>query len=506
MNTCVIIGGGLGGLVTGALLAKEGYQVTVLEKNAIIGGGLQTFKRNGVSFPTGMHIFGGFQEGGRLRKLFEYLGIMDKLSLQPMDDDGFDVVSVLSDGAVYRLPKGKERFVTYLSERFPDEKASLEAYYDKLFELSKEEPLFYLQETPSFSLPSFSEDFIKPYDALMDQYISNPKLKGLLTYLNPLFDGETETTPAFLQALLSVLHLGGTFQFVGGSQQMAQALTEVIENAGGQVLANDGVVKIDVEDGHVTQVVTKKGKVYRADTYISAVHTDVLLRIISPNAFSTAFKQRVMSIPETFSSFKVYVKFKEKSFRYVNHARYCLNDYDSMTKLRKVQPEEWPNGLMYITPPEADQDEYAQSMVIICSMSYEWVRQWENTTTGHRGVDYEQWKQAMTDKVLDFMEKFHPDFRQSIDKVYASSPLTIRDYYGNKEGSNYGFKKESNDILRSQMSVFTKVKNLFLTGQNVNIHGLCGVSLTAIETAEALVGHNVIVHKINEANVGRDKE
>ena len=60
--------------------------------------------------------------------------------------------------------------------------------------------------------------------------------------------------------------------------------------------------------------------------------------------------------------------------------------------------------------------------------------------------------------------------------------------------------------MLSQMSVATKVKNLFLTGQNVNIHGLCGVSLTAIETAEALVGHNTIVHKINEAFVRIDKD
>ena len=114
MKTCVIIGGGIGGLVTGALLAKEGYKVTVLEKNAIIGGGLQTFKRHGVSFPTGMHIFGGFQEGGNLRKLFEYLGVMDKISLQPMDENASDVVTVLSEGKTYQLPQGKEQYMAYL--------------------------------------------------------------------------------------------------------------------------------------------------------------------------------------------------------------------------------------------------------------------------------------------------------------------------------------------------------------------------------------------------------
>ena len=103
----------------------------------------------------------------------------------------------------------------------------------------------------------------------------------------------------------------------------------------------------------------------------------------------------------------------------------------------------------------------------------------------------------MTDKVLGRMKQLYPDFCDKIDFAFAASPLTIRDFYGNKEGSNYGFQKDSRNLILSQMSVTTKVKNLFLTGQNVNIHGLCGVSLTAIETAEALVGRNAIVGKIN---------
>ena len=55
----IIIGGGFGGLVTGALLAKEGVSVTVFEKNIIPGGGLQCFQRRGYNFETGMHILGG---------------------------------------------------------------------------------------------------------------------------------------------------------------------------------------------------------------------------------------------------------------------------------------------------------------------------------------------------------------------------------------------------------------------------------------------------------------
>ena len=155
---------------------------------------------------------------------------------------------------------------------------------------------------------------------------------------------------------------------------------------------------------------------------------------------------------------------------------------------------------MYYTPAIENQGEFAETMIIIGEMSFEWVKFWEDTKVGRRGEAYDQWKQKMTEKTLGFMEKLYPDFRDRIDFIMASSPLTIRDYYGNKDGSNYGFQKDSHNIMLSQMSVFTKVRNLFLTGQNVNIHGLCGVALTAIQTAEAFVGLNTIVRKINKSN------
>ena len=494
-KSVVVIGGGLGGLVSGALLAKEGYKVTVLEKNAIIGGGLQTFKRKGVSFPTGMHVFGGFGEDGQLRKLFTYLGIMDRLSLRAMDEEGYDVVKVLEDGASYSLPKGKEHFINYLGEVFPSEKANIRAYVDKLFALSEEEDLFYLREQKPQVFMSVSEDAILPYDELMDRYITDPKLKGVLSYLNPLMGGKPGTTPAFMSALLGVLHIGGTYQFVGSSQQMAELLEEVIETAGGQVLANEEVVRIEVEGREVCRVITKQGNAYHDDSYISDVHPDVLLRLVDDKAFPTSFRSRIQSIPETRSCFKVYVKFKEGAFPYVNHTNYCLSDYDTKYD---ISQSEWPNSVMYYTPAVEGQGSYAETMVIIGEMDYEWVKPWEATQVGHRGASYEQWKRQMTEQVRDFMEKIYPDIREKTEFVMASSPLTIRDYYGNKEGSNYGFLRDSHNIMLSQLSVFTKVRNLYLTGQNVNIHGMCGVALTAIQTVEALVGTNTVVRKINK--------
>ena len=67
-----------------------------------------------------------------------------------------------------------------------------------------------------------------------------------------------------------------------------------------------------------------------------------------------------------------------------------------------------------------------------------------------------------------------------------------------KDGSICGFAKNCQNIVLSQVPVVTKVRNLLLTGQNVNLHGFCGVPLTAITTCEAILGRNYIVNKINE--------
>lgn len=496
-KTVLVIGGGLGGLITGALLAKENYKITVLEKNSTIGGGLQSFERQGFSFPTGMHVFGGFQENGTLRKLFEYIGIMDKLSIRQMNEEANDVLIVGSDHSEYRLPKGQKNFVEYLSSKFPKEKEHLKAYMDKIWEVAQEEHLFFLREGENNPY-EHSEEFLMPFNLLIDRYIQNPKLKALLHYTAPMFNGIDGQTPTCLQALTVLSRLEGSFQFVGGSQQMADLLAEVIVQHGGRVLTKEEVVSIKVTDHNISEMITKNGNSYRADTYISDLHPDRLLSIIDKKAFTKAFVDRLHQVKETQSCFKVYVIFKEHTFPYLNHETFFVHNYDDFLHLECNDPERWPQGFFFVTPPCENQGKYAHTMVINCLMDYAWVKPWENTTVGHRGEDYEKWKATQTEKVIALMETIYPQFRSCIKSVFASSPLTIRDYYGNKEGSMYGFHRDSNNMLQSQLSVFTKVKNLLLTGQNITFHGMYGVSMTAIETVEAIVGQNIIVKKINE--------
>ena len=128
----VIIGSGLGGLVSANILARNGYSVCVLEKNKQYGGNLQTFVRDKNIFDTGVHYIGGLEEGQNLYQYFKYLGIMDDLNIQKLDEDKFDVITFDDDEKEYCHAQGYDNFANSLINQFPEEERSIQAYCQKL--------------------------------------------------------------------------------------------------------------------------------------------------------------------------------------------------------------------------------------------------------------------------------------------------------------------------------------------------------------------------------------
>lgn len=490
----------MGGLFTGAFLAKEGYRITVLEKNRTVGGGLQCFRRHGELFETGMHILGGFQEGGNLNKICKYLGILSKLAIRPTDEQTIDSITYQTEGKTYSIPRTRERFVEYFAREFPGEHQNIRRYVDAMYALSEEVNLFHLRKGND-SIMTHSEDFAIPVDEFIAKYVKAPRLRAVLAYMNPMYGGVAGHTPAYIHALINVLYIEGSSQFEGGSQQLADALCEVIEQHRGRIIPGDAVTEVVVANKVVQKVVTGKGHEYTADWYISDIHPCTLLELTGDKAFPKAYRDRLQEIPNSYSCFSVYIKFKPECEPYVNHPRYYLLNDNAVWHLGDFEESTWPTGFMCITPPSLHQGEWASRMIVNCIMPFDVVRRWENTKVGQRGPEYEAWKENLKNKILNKLEKLYPNILSRIAFSFASSPLTIRDYYGAKEGAIYGFQRDSQNIIQSQVPIVTKVKNLLLTGQNVNLHGICGVPLTAIEVTETLVGSGVVLDKINQMNM-----
>lgn len=496
-KSVIVIGGGLGGLFTGAILAKEGVNVTVIEKNPTVGGGLQSFTRMGETFDTGMHVIGGMQRGGNIRRICEYLGIMDRVHLADVDPKEIDTLYFAEDQKTYRLAQGRQEYIDALTQDFPAERDEITAYVDAMFALVDEIDLFHLRPSADFVFVH-SDEFMMSGDEFIAKYIQNEHLRSVVAYMNPLYSGRGGMTPAYIHALISVLYIEGPSRFAGGSQLFANTLGDYIQEHQGQVITGDGVSHVHSQDRFITGVTTRKGRNLQADQYVCAIHPCIFFELLdNPSVFPKSYRSRLSEIPNSYSAFTLNIKLRPGTFRYINHSCYYMSRYDQMWNFGKSHSV-WPLGFLYMTPPELEQGEYSTKMIVTAPMLWQEVAQWADTRLGHRTPEYEAWKHQHAEMLLDRMEEMYPGFRNCVQDYNTASPLTIRDWYGVKEGAMCGFSKDCRNITLSQVPVVTKVPNLFLTGQNCNLHGFCGVPLTAINTCEAILGRNYILNRIKE--------
>ena len=137
-------------------------------------------------------------------------------------------------------------------------------------------------------------------------------------------------------------------------------------------------------------------------------------------------------------------------------------------------------------------------------MRFSDVKKWEHTVNTvsnetSRGEDYEAFKKKKAELLFDCVEKQFPGFKASIKSYTTASPLSARDYIGDDEGSLYGLTKDYRQPLKTFISPRTKIPNLLLTGQNINLHGILGVTVSSILTCAQVLGMEYLVDEIKNA-------
>jgi all-trans-retinol 13,14-reductase len=116
-----------------------------------------------------------------------------------------------------------------------------------------------------------------------------------------------------------------------------------------------------------------------------------------------------------------------------------------------------------------------------------------------RGGSYEQFKKEKAEKLIDYADKAMGGLKENIHSYHVATPLTLRDYIGTEDGSLYGVAKDFRDPLKTFISPRTKIPNLLLTGQNLNLHGVLGVAMSAIVTSAEVFGMEYLLEKIKNA-------
>lgn len=482
----IIIGSGLGGLVCAHILSKAGKSVLILEKETQPGGCLQTYRRNGMTFDTGFHYVGGLEEGQSLYKPFKMLGLT-KLPWKRLDE-AFDKIRI--EEQEFSFMQGYDNFVETLQTHFPKERKALQQYVS-LLKQTEEEQQHLLNSNPTAFSSSLFETGAWQY--LTDTF-QNSLLINVLSATSLKMELQKESLPLFSFLHGNASFIESSWRLKGGGSLIADSLIQDIRNQGGEIVCQTTVEELIEKGRKLVCVRCSDGRLFEGEQFISDVHPAVTCSWIKQSeCLRGIYRKRIGSLENTFGMFTVSLVVKPRTIKYFNWNQYIYQEPDVWTFHQKNIPVK---GLLICARPPEDGSEYLQQLDLLTPMTWDKLKPWTETHIGHRGESYTEMKRLLADECIRLAEQFIPGLRNSVTQAYVSTPLTYRDYTGTPEGSAYGIRKDYRYPMMTLLSPRTPLPNLLLTGQNLILHGIHGVTLTALFTCAEIVGKEYLWNQL----------
>ena len=456
MYDVVIIGSGLGGLVCANLLSRKGLNVLVLERQHQPGGCLQSYRRGAMMYDTGLHYVGGLAEGQPLHDIFSELGLLS-LPWQRLDADGFDRIMI--GDHEYRFAEGYDRFIETLAQEFPDDRDSLQRYI-QLMQCTDE---VWMQQTNAYEY--------------LSGIVHNPLLLSVLSGACLKMELKRDTLPLFTYVHGNAPFIQSSWRLKGDGNLIVQRLIDNLRQQGGEVRCDTEVVELVEEDGMLKRAVCKNGEVYEARYFISDAHPSVSLSLVKESQLlKKVYRRRIDNLENTNGMFTAQLLLNPGKVPYFNYNEFL---YDGL--------EAWDGcGYMVSCRVPEDGTDFARQIDILTPMNISECAAWTDSRPMRRGQDYLQFKAQKAQQCIAVAERFLPNLHEYVQEVHTSTPLTYRDYNLSPDGSAYGIRKDASAPLLTVLSPRTSIPNLLLTGQSLMLHGLHGVTMTAMYTTKEI--------------------
>lgn len=480
----VIIGSGLGGLECAHILSKAGMSVLLLERGTQAGGCLQSYRRLGLAFDTGFHYVGGLDEGQSLHSAFRHLGLL-RLPWQRLDNH-FDRVTI--GNQTFSFAQGYDAFVETLTAAFPAERDALNKYADMLKQCGEQQfDALNPQTGESSVLSRFFETSAYQY---LTETFHDPLLINVLCGTSLKMELRKESLPLFTFAHGNGSFIESSWRLKGDGSLIVNSLADGIRMHGGEIICNTEVRELVEKDGKLVHAVCSNGEIYEGTIFISNIHPAVTCNLVKQSSrMKKVYRSRITHLENTFGMFTVSLRIKPQTLRYFNWNQYIYKEPDVWAFHLKNNPV---SGVLVSCRIPEDGSKYVQQVDLLTPMNWSECEQWSHTEVGRRGEDYKAVKKRVADECITLAERFIPGLRDRITGCYTSTPLTYRNYTLTPEGAAYGLRKDFRNPMITLLSPRTPIPNLLLTGQNLMLHGLHGVTMTALFTCAEVLGKEPI--------------
>lgn len=285
--TAIVIGAGIGGIATAARLARNGFEVTVLEKNSQPGGRCNQIVRDGHRFDIGPTLF---LMPEVWEETFAALGekMSDHLDLRRIDptykvhfDDGLQLQLTSDIGKMQTQLELVDKsaftgFLAYLAEGAKHYKISLEKFVGRNFFNIFE--YFSLTNLPLiFQLKALDKHYRNT-----GRFFKDERLKAAFTFQNMYLGLSPYDAPATYSLLQYTELAEGVWYPIGGMYAGIQALVRVAEKLGVKFIYNSPVARIGVASGKVQRVETADGKTWEADIFVGNADLPYIYKELLP--------------------------------------------------------------------------------------------------------------------------------------------------------------------------------------------------------------------------------
>lgn len=489
----IVIGAGIGGLTAGALLARRGYSVLVLDQALVPGGCASTFKRKGFTFDVGATQVAGLEPGGIHHRIFTELEI-DIPEATPCDPAC--AVYLPGEDTPINVWRDPDKWKEERQNQFPGSEPFwqlMAALFKASWEFQGRDPVLpprnlwdLLQLTKAVRPSTFKT---VPYtlftvgDALRAYKVANDhRLKTFLDLQLKLYsqvDAE-ETALLYAATALSVSQLPqGLYHLQGSMQVLSDRLVEALEKNGGKLLMRHTVEHIKVEKGKANTVVIrnqKTGEVWTepADHVVANVTAQNLVQLLGKKV-PNGYQRRVEKLPPASGAFVVYLGVDESAIPSgcPPHLQFL---YDAKGPIGE-------NNSLFVSVSHPGDGRAPDGKATIIASSFVDAQQWWLTE------DYEGLKQQYTQQAISHLAKFFYLKPETIVHVEAATPRTFARYTARDRGIVGGIGQRISTFGPFGFANRTPINNLWLVGDSTHPgEGTAGVSysaLTAVKQIEA---------------------
>lgn len=491
----IVIGSGMGGLTTAAMLAKAGEKVLILEQHYVPGGFTHVFNRPGYVWDVGVHAVGEVTPKSFLGRLLQYLtdGRLKWASLGPVYDEFF-----WPDGVRVDFPDNPKQFRDNLVAAFPGEATAIDAYLKRVRDVSRAVGPYFLLKTLPGKLGDFAGRFAArkaqqafqelTQDAL-DALTSNKKLQAVLASQWGYYGSIPRRSSFAIQALVTKHFQWGAWYPEGGSQEIARHLLKTVAAAGGWTRVSTDVEEILVENGKAVGVrIRKTGEIIRAQRIVSAAGVQSTVnRLLPPSQRQTEWAESVSNLESGPAHVCLYLGFKgdirQAGASAANKWFYETWSMDADAWQVKAGQEAPDAPILYCSFPSLKDPlhdpgpEQRHTGEVVTFVPWDEFESWAGTRWKKRGDDYAAFKAALTERMLKQFFSHMPHLEPLLDFAELSTPLSTENFTRPVRGSIYGLEPTPKRFANPWLKARSPIPGLFFSGSEVGTVGVMGAML-----------------------------